>query len=74
MKQIKITAPPPSPSTMIFGTLKGLEQSMNPQLMKYGRETDISIAQARKEIRRKLFGNYQSECKATPTETVEPYR
>lgn len=28
-------APPPSPSTTMFGTLKGLDQSMNPQLMQY---------------------------------------
>lgn len=42
----------------MFGTLKGLDQSMNPQLMKYGRETDISIAQARREHRRKIFNCY----------------
>lgn len=59
---------------MVFGTLKGLEQSMNPQLIKYSRETDISIAQSRKESRRRLFGSYQTPTKATPTENVEPYR
>ncbi|XP_038110959.1 dedicator of cytokinesis protein 9 isoform X3 [Culex quinquefasciatus] len=57
------TAAPPPPaspcSAMMYGTLKGLEQSMNPQLMKYGRETDMSIGQARKENRRRLFGAYQ---------------
>ncbi|ERL87077.1 hypothetical protein D910_04478 [Dendroctonus ponderosae] len=47
--------PPPSPQVQSFGTLKGLEQSMNPQLMKYARETDISIALSRKESRQKLF-------------------
>ncbi|XP_050306735.1 dedicator of cytokinesis protein 9 isoform X2 [Anthonomus grandis grandis] len=45
---------PPSPQTS-YGTLKGLEQSMNPQLIKYARETDLSIALSRKESRNKLF-------------------
>ena len=53
------TTPPPSPQQVpIYGTLKGLEQSMNPQLMKYSRETDMSIALARKENRRRLFSIY----------------
>ncbi|XP_058060238.1 dedicator of cytokinesis protein 9 [Anopheles bellator] len=53
----RAAAPPPaSPSTMQFGTLKGLEQSMNPQLNRYARETDQSIAQARREHRKRLFG------------------
>jgi hypothetical protein len=42
----------------MYGTLKGLEQSMNPQLMKYARETDVSIALARRENRRRLFSVY----------------
>ncbi|XP_055917510.1 dedicator of cytokinesis protein 9 isoform X2 [Eupeodes corollae] len=67
-------APPPSPSTMMFGTLKGLDQSMNPQLIKYGRETDISIAQARRENRRRLFACYQSPSKATISDHVDQYR
>ncbi|XP_055550316.1 dedicator of cytokinesis protein 9 isoform X2 [Wyeomyia smithii] len=71
-------APPPSPSTMMYGTLKGLEQSMNPQLMKYGRETDLSIAQARKDNRRRLFGAsqqmYAAQSNATKTDSTEPYR
>ncbi|XP_055642537.1 dedicator of cytokinesis protein 9 isoform X3 [Toxorhynchites rutilus septentrionalis] len=73
-------APPPSPSTMMYGTLKGLEQSMNPQLMKYGRETDMSIAQARKENRRRLFGAYQQQQQQhvphvnKVTTKIEPYR
>lgn len=51
--------PPPSPAQLaIYGTLKGLEQSMNPQLMKYSRETDMSISHARKENRRRLFSVY----------------
>lgn len=58
----------------MFGTLKGLDQSMNPQLMKYGRETDVSIAQARREHRRKLFGFYQSPSKTSIVENVECYR
>lgn len=66
--------PPPSPNTVMFGTLKGLDQSMNPQLIKYGRETDISIAQARRENRRRLFANYQTATKATPLDNVDQYR
>lgn len=58
----------------MFGTLKGLDQSMNPQLMKYGRETDVSIAQGRREHRKRLFAGYQSPNKATNIENVEPYR
>lgn len=51
--------PPPSPQpSQMYGTLKGLEQSMNPQLMKYARETDVSIALARRENRRRLFSVY----------------
>lgn len=67
-----------------FGTLKGLEQSMNPQLIKYGRETDVSIGQARRENRRRLFGNFQflvpKHNNYNPlnmnnfNENVEPYR
>lgn len=57
----------------MFGTLKGLDQSMNPQLMKYGRETDVSIAQARREHRRKLFSCY-TQNKGASNECIEPYR
>lgn len=68
-------APPASPCTAIYGTLKGLDQSMNPQLIKYGRETDISIAQARKESRKRLFGSFQSPMLKTvaPESSLEPY-
>lgn len=41
-----------------FGTLKGLEHSVNPQLMKYARETDPLNAHARQEYRRRLFAVY----------------
>lgn len=58
----------------MFGTLKGLDQSMNPKLMMYGRETDVSIAQARREHRRKLFGSSQIASKAIIPEHVESYR
>lgn len=68
-------APPPSPSTIMFGTLKGLDQSMNPQLIKYGRETDISIAQARRENRRRIFACYQSPIRsAIAADNVDQYR
>lgn len=92
----RAAAPPASPAgtttgaatatggaAMMFGTLKGLDQSMNPQLIRYGRETDVSIAQARREQRRRLFNVYRT----SPTRTfggvqqpiggeasVEPYR
>ncbi|KAL1490945.1 hypothetical protein ABEB36_011614 [Hypothenemus hampei] len=46
---------PSSPPGQFYGTLRGLEQSMNPQLIKYARETDMSIAQSRKEKRHRLF-------------------
>lgn len=53
------TTPPPSPQPQqVYGTLKGLEQSVNPQLIKYGRETDASIALCRKENRKRLFSVY----------------
>lgn len=57
---------------MSFGTLKGLDQSMNPQLMKYGRETDSSIAQARQEKRRKLFSTHAQPSKRSSTEILQP--
>lgn len=70
-----ILAPNPNQNSNTFGTLKGLDQSMNPQLMKYGRETDISIAQTRREHRRKLFNCYSQLLRPiTNTEIIEPYR
>jgi len=67
--------PPPSPSAAVFGTLKGLEQSLNPQLMKYGRETDMSIAEARRQSRKRLFGTIHGQFTKTPLEMkVEPYK
>lgn len=47
---------------------------MNPQLMKYGRETDLSIAQARREQRRRLFSYCVQSSRPNVTETLEPYR
>ncbi|XP_018332779.1 dedicator of cytokinesis protein 9 [Agrilus planipennis] len=72
--------PPPSPQPQVYGTLKGLEQSMNPQLIKYARETDVSIALARRENRHKLFSLYPqvflnpklSTC--VTSEQAEPYK
>lgn len=73
------STPPPSPQTQSYGTLKGLEQSMNPQLMKYARETDISIAHSRKENRQKLFPLYPPICAnlkspSVTSEQIEPYK
>ncbi|KAK9718639.1 PH domain [Popillia japonica] len=52
------SSPIPQVPAQPFGTLKGLEHSMNPQLIKYARETDISIAMSRRENRSKLFTLY----------------
>lgn len=73
------STPPPSPQTQLYGTLKGLEQSMNPQLIKYARETDISIAHSRRESRHKIFSLYPPICAnikspTTTTEQIEPYK
>ncbi|XP_017854230.1 dedicator of cytokinesis protein 9 isoform X11 [Drosophila busckii] len=70
--QLQLQPPPLEPPA--FGTLKGLDQSLHPQLMKYGRETDHSIAQARREQRRRLFACYQNPSKASATENTEQYR
>ncbi|XP_063703194.1 dedicator of cytokinesis protein 9 isoform X3 [Culicoides brevitarsis] len=65
---------PTSPNNTSFGTLKGLDQSMNPQLMKYGRETDLSIAQSRKENRRHIFFSVPYSTKNVQKQPiVEPY-
>ncbi|XP_046736743.1 dedicator of cytokinesis protein 9 isoform X7 [Diprion similis] len=73
--------PPPSPQPMqVYGTLKGLEQSMNPQLIRYSRETDTSIALSRRENRRKLFCIYphiphaKSPTGSSPDTTIDPYK
>lgn len=71
--------PPASPQIQQYGTLKGLEQSMNPQLMKYGRETDMSIAHARRENRLKLFSLYplmnpSLKLSLSSPNQAEPYR
>lgn len=66
--------PTACPNPIMYGTLKGLDQSMNPQLMKYGLETDLSIAQARRENRRKLFECCSQPPKLNFKETIEAYR
>ncbi|KAL1123769.1 hypothetical protein AAG570_001542 [Ranatra chinensis] len=61
----------------VFGTLRGLEQSVNPQLMKYARETDTSIALARRDNRRRLFSVYPfmpHSQQQNSDSSVEPYR
>lgn len=70
------SVPPQSPcAAAMYGTLKGLDQSMNPQLMKYGRETDMTIAQARRETRKRLFGTIHSQFPRMPLEPhVEPFK
>lgn len=61
-----------------YGTLKGLEHSMNPQLIKYAKETDVSIASSRRENRLKLFVLYpqiSSNMKLpSNTDIIEPYK
>lgn len=49
-------------SSYSFGTLKGLEHSINPQLMKYAKETDALNAHARQKYRRRLFAVYPFLC------------
>lgn len=64
----------------VYGTLKGLEQSMNPQLIKYSRETDTSIALARRENRRRLFSVYphiphiKAQTGQPADQNVDPYK
>ncbi|CAG0914598.1 unnamed protein product [Notodromas monacha] len=41
-----------------FATLRGLEQSLNPQLTKYAKETEATISHRRKENRQGLFHVY----------------
>lgn len=41
-----------------YGTLKGLEHSVNPQLLKYARETESLNAHSRQKYRRRLFAVY----------------
>ncbi|XP_073941513.1 dedicator of cytokinesis protein Ziz isoform X2 [Choristoneura fumiferana] len=67
---VSLTAEPPPPT---YGTLKGLEHSMNPLLMRYSRETDLSIAAARNECRANIFS---MPCKRsqTPEPQLEPFK
>lgn len=73
--------PPPSPHPLqVYGTLKGLEQSMNPQLIKYSRETDTSILLARRDNRKRLFIMYHHPSHVRtpvgnpPESNVDPYK
>lgn len=51
--------PPPSMSETLNGySLKSLEHSKNPDLVKYSRETEYSIAHARKQNRQNIFAIY----------------
>jgi dedicator of cytokinesis protein 9/10/11 len=64
----------PQPSNA-YGTLKGLEQSVNPQLLKYSRETELTIAAARKENRKRLFGIIANQFTKSPSQPiVEPHK
>ncbi|XP_063376067.1 dedicator of cytokinesis protein 9 [Cydia fagiglandana] len=67
---VSLTAEPPPPT---YGTLKGLEHSMNPLLMRYSRETDMSIAAARNECRANIF---RMPYKRTPSPEpqLEPFK
>ncbi|XP_008205538.1 dedicator of cytokinesis protein 9 isoform X2 [Nasonia vitripennis] len=64
-------------SHQVYGTLKGLEQSMNPQLIRYSQETDISISLARKKNRKHLFQvNLLHNIKSLSVHenNIEPYK
>uniref|UniRef100_T1J4R8 Dedicator of cytokinesis protein 9 n=1 Tax=Strigamia maritima TaxID=126957 RepID=T1J4R8_STRMM len=73
-------SPPPTPENR--GTLKSLEHSRNPELMKFSKETDFSIAQARKENRQNMFAIYpemmvkivNTNLKNLEEHDVEPYK
>lgn len=43
-------------------------------VFRYGRETDVSIAQARREQRKRLFAGYQVPNKISNIENIDPYR
>lgn len=56
-----------------YGTLKSLEHSKNPDLVKYARETDYSIAQARKHNRQNLYSIYPDLQKISSSGQVTSY-
>ncbi|KAI1305795.1 Dedicator of cytokinesis protein 9 [Halotydeus destructor] len=71
------------PSTPKYGTLRSLELTKNPELTKFSRETDYSIAQLRKENRVNVFAVYPdlqsrrgqfSQLKYQSIIKVEPYK
>ncbi|XP_075992073.1 dedicator of cytokinesis protein Ziz isoform X1 [Anticarsia gemmatalis] len=67
---VSLTAEPPPPT---YGTLKGLEHSMNPLLMRYSRETDMSIAVARNECRYNIFSMPYKRA-PSPEPQLEPFK
>ncbi|RVE53287.1 hypothetical protein evm_002120 [Chilo suppressalis] len=67
---VSLTAEPPPP---IYGTLKGLEHSMNPLLLRYSRETDMSIAAARNECRYNVFSLPYKRA-PSPEPQLEPFK
>ncbi|XP_026738501.1 dedicator of cytokinesis protein 9 isoform X2 [Trichoplusia ni] len=67
---VSLTAEPPPPT---YGTLKGLEHSMNPLLMRYSRETDMSIAAARNECRYNIFSMPYKRA-PSPEPQLEPFK
>ncbi|GBP59741.1 Dedicator of cytokinesis protein 9 [Eumeta japonica] len=69
-KDVSLTAEPPPPT---YGTLKGLEHSMNPLLMRYSRETDMSIAVARNECRANIF-TLPYKRSSSPEPQLEPFK
>ncbi|KAL0894603.1 hypothetical protein ABMA27_013165 [Loxostege sticticalis] len=67
---VSLTAEPPPPT---YGTLKGLEHSMNPLLLRYSRETDMSIAAARNEYRSNIFSMPYKRA-PSPEPQLEPFK
>ncbi|XP_037081413.1 LOW QUALITY PROTEIN: dedicator of cytokinesis protein 9-like [Pollicipes pollicipes] len=59
----------PASSDERFGTLRGLDQSLNPQLNRYAHETDYMIGQARGEGRLPVFQLYP-DIQSTPLSTA----
>lgn len=71
------------PQSVKYGTLRSLEFSKNPELMKYSRETEYTIAQQRKEGRVNVFLVYPdlqqrrgtfTDLRFLTSEKVEPYK
>uniref|UniRef100_A0A0P6E5D7 Dedicator of cytokinesis protein n=2 Tax=Daphnia magna TaxID=35525 RepID=A0A0P6E5D7_9CRUS len=60
----------PSKDPPSYGTLRSLEASLNPQLTKYARETEMSISLARREHRNLIFNLSPIQSYLRPNDTL----